>query len=224
MSALVILVNADPRVLRLLEALLTEDGYLVAAIDSFLEARDLLDSVTPDLLIADVRLERFNGLQLAIRCHFDHPGVPVVVTHVREDPVAEAEAKRYGVSFVAAPLDNPNFLPCVRSLLANRRMAQRPIRRWLRKPAPGPVELSVADGRATLVDMSYGGVRLAFDRPRDIPATLDITLPPLGVVVQANRIWIREDHGNHLSCGAEVVKAAEGDWRRFVDTLRSTQV
>jgi len=222
MSALVILVNADPRALRHLEALLTEDGYLVAAIDSFLEARDLLDSLTPDLLIADIRLERFNGLQLAIRSHFDHPDLPVIVTHVQEDAVAEAEAKRYGVSFVAAPVHNANFLPCVRSLVSGRRMAQRPIRRWHRKSVPGNIEVTVADGPAQLVDMSYGGVRLVFERPRSIPTTFDITLPPLGMTVQANRIWTREDQDHHVACGAAVVKATEDNWRRFVDTLRGT--
>jgi DNA-binding response OmpR family regulator len=221
MSALVILVNADPRALRHLEAMLSQDGYLVAAIDSFVEARELLESVTPDLLVADIRLERFNGLQLAIRSHFEHPDVPVIVTHVKEDPVAEAEARRYGVSFVAAPLENPNFLPSVRSLVDNRRETQRPMRRWPRKPVPGLVEVDAAAGRAQLVDMSYGGVRLAFDGPREIPTTFDIMLPLLGVSVQANRIWIRED-SDRLSCGAEVVKAAEENWRRFVDTLRGT--
>jgi DNA-binding response OmpR family regulator len=221
MSALVILVNADPRALRLLEAELSEDGYLVAAIDSFVEARDLLESVTPDLLIADIRLERFNGLQLAIRSHFDHPDVPVIVTHVREDPVAEAEAKRYGVSFVAAPLGNPKFLACVRSLVDSRRQSQRPMRRWPRRSVPGVVEVDAAAGRAQLVDMSYGGVRLSFPHPREIPTTFDIMLPPLGVKVQANRVWIRED-SDQFSCGAEVVKDAEPDWRRFVDTLRGT--
>jgi len=221
MSALVVLVNADPRALRHLESQLSEDGYLVAAIESFVEARDLLGSVTPDLLIADIRLERFNGLQLAIRSHFDHPDVPVIVTHVQEDAVVEAEAKRYGVSFIAAPLENPNFLPCVRSLVNGGRQVQRPMRRWPRKPVPGVVEVDAAAGRAQLVDMSYGGVRLVFDQPREIPTTFDIMLPPLGVTVQANRVWTRED-SDHLSCGAEVAKAAEDDWRRFVDTLRGT--
>jgi DNA-binding response OmpR family regulator len=220
MSALVILVNADPGALRHLEALLSEDGYMVAAIDSFPEARELLESVTPDLLIADIRLERFNGLQLAIRSHFEHPDVPVIVTHSQEDPVAEAEATRYGVSFIAAPLENPAFLQAVRSLADSRRQTQRPMRRWPRKSVLGVVEVSAAAGRAQLVDMSYGGLRLAFDHTPDIPTTFDITLPPpLGAVVQANRIWTRAD-SDRLSCGAEVVKAAEDDWRRFVDTLR----
>jgi DNA-binding response OmpR family regulator len=221
MSALIILVNADPRALRHLEALLSEAGYLVAAMESFLEAKDLLESVTPDLLIADIRLQRFNGLQLAIRSHFDHPDVPVIVTHAREDAVVEAEARRYGVSFIAAPLENPNFLRCVESLVATRRLAQRPIRRWLRKSVPGFVEVNAAAARAHVIDMSYGGMRLAFDGPREIPTTFDITLP-LGPTVQANRVWTRTYADDQFCCGAEVVKTAENDWRRFVDTLRGT--
>ena len=220
MSALVILVNADPRALRHMEAELSEEGYLVAALDSYLEAKELLDSVTPDLLIADIRLERFNGLQLAIRSHFEHPDIPVIVTHHQEDPVAEAEATRYGVSFIASPLENPAFLETVRSLVRSRRQTQRPMRRWPRKSVLGVVEVGAAASRAQLVDMSYGGLRLAFDHTQDIPTTFDIMLPPpLEVVVQANRIWTRED-SDRLSCGAEVVKAAEDQWRRFVDTLR----
>jgi len=220
MSALVVLVNADPRALRHLEALLSDGGYLVAALESYQGAKEMLDSVTPDLLIADIRLERFNGLQLAIRSHFEHPDIPVIVTHHEGDPVAEAEATRYGVSFIAAPLENPAFLPGVRSLVESGRHTQRPMRRWPRKSVPGVFEVSAAAGRAQLVDTSYGGLRLAFDHTRDIPTTFDITLPPpLDVVVQANRIWTRED-SDRLSCGAEVVKAAEDDWRRFVDTLR----
>jgi DNA-binding response OmpR family regulator len=219
MSALVILVNGDPGVLRQLEAQLAENGYVVMAIGTFIEARDLLDSVIPDLLVADIRLERFNGLQLAIRSHFEHPDVPVVVTHVEEDPVAEAEAKRYGVSFVAAPLENPAFLSFVRSLVDSRRQAHRTSRRWPRKSVPGIVEVDAAAARAQLVNMSYGGAHLAFEPPFVVPQIFDITLPPGGVVVRANRIWTRED-SDRLSCGAEVVEAGDNDWRGFVDALR----
>jgi DNA-binding response OmpR family regulator len=219
MSALVILVNADPRMLRRLEAQLSGNGYMVMAIDTFLEARDLLDSVIPDLLVADIRLERFNGLQLAIRCHFEHPDVPVVVTHIEEDPIAEAEARRFGVSFVGAPLDNPNFLSFVRSLVDGKRQTHRTVRRWPRKSVPGIVEVNAAAARAQIVNMSYGGARLAFEPPFVVPQIFDITIPTGGVIVRANRIWIRED-SDRLSCGAEVVEAGEQDWRGFVDALR----
>ena len=51
MRALVILVNADRRALRHTEALLSEAGHLVATIWSFVEAKKVLDSVIPDLLV-----------------------------------------------------------------------------------------------------------------------------------------------------------------------------
>jgi len=221
MSALVILVNADPRALRHTEALLSEQGYLVAAVTSYVKAAQLLESVTPDLLVADVRLGAYNGLQLAIRTRFDYPDVPVIVTHTCGDAVAEAEAKHYGAVFVSNPLDNPAFLPAVEAAIARRRRSQRPIRRWSRRAVPGVVEVNAAHSRAQILDMSYGGVRLAFADAPDLPTTFDITLPTANVTVKAHRVWTgRSDADDRFCCGAELVEAPEDDWRRFVDSLR----
>jgi DNA-binding response OmpR family regulator len=221
MSALVIVVNAEPRALRHTEALLSDQGYLVAALSSFVHAKQMLDSVTPDLLIADLHLERFNGLQLAIRSQQDHPDVPVIITFTREDPVAEAEAARYGAAFIAGPLENPDFLPCVEAAVAKRRLMQAPIRRWFRKPIEGVVEVDAAHARAHIVDMSYGGVRLAFTDMRQIPTTFDITLPPIGVTVKARRVWAaRSEADDQFCCGAELEEPAADDWREFVDSLQ----
>ncbi len=221
MSALVIVVNAEPRSLRHTEALLSEQGYLVAALSSFVHAKQMLDSVTPDLLIADLHLERFNGLQLAIQSQQDHPDVPVIITFTHEDPVAEAEATRFGATFIAAPLENPNFLRCIQSAVEKRRSLQAPIRRWFRKPITGVVEVDAAHARAQIVDMSYGGVRLAFSDARQIPTTFDITLPPIGVTVKARRVWARSEADDQFCCGAELAEPAANDWREFVDSLQS---
>ena len=137
MAALVILVNADPDVLWRTDALLSADGHLVAAVSSLAEAKKLLESVTPDVLVADVRLGVYNGLQLAIRSRLDHPNLPVIITNEWPDATFEAEAKRQGAIFVAAPLDNPEFLRIVRKAIAQSRRTQPAIRRWLRKPVPG---------------------------------------------------------------------------------------
>ena len=93
MPGLVVIVNADRQILRQTEAALSESGYSVTALSSYREAARLLESVTPDLLVTDICLGLFNGLQLAIYSRFDHPAVPVIVTHVQADPIFEAEAK-----------------------------------------------------------------------------------------------------------------------------------
>jgi len=220
MAALVILVNGDPDVLWRTDALLSEDGHLVAAVSTLAEARRLLESVTPDVLIADIRLGAHNGLQLAIRSRLDHPNLPVIITNEWPDAVFEAEAQRQGAIFVAAPLDNPEFLRIVREAIARSRRTQPAIRRWLRKQVPGPIAVNAADAFARIIDMSHGGVRLAFSQQADIPAVFDITLPQAGITVKAHRVWTgRSFTGAEQWCGAELEETATPSWRNFVDSL-----
>ena len=220
MAALVILVNADPDVLWRTDALLSADGHLVAAVSSLAEAKKLLESVTPDVLVADVRLGAYNGLQLAIRSRLDHPNLPVIITNEWPDATFEAEAKRQGAIFVAAPLDNPDFLRIVRNAIAQSRRTQPAIRRWLRKPVPGTMHVNAGDALAQIVDMSHGGVKLAFSQQADIPDVFDITLPQMGITVKAHRVWTgRSFTSNEQLCGAELDEIATPSWRQFVDSL-----
>jgi DNA-binding NtrC family response regulator len=222
MSSLVILVHTDSRTLRHTEALLSEQGLLVAALSSLPDAKRLLNSVMPDLLIAELRLDRYNGLQLAIRSSQDHPDVPVIITSRYPDAIAEAEAKQYGAAFVVAPLENRAFLPAVRNALDSRRRAQRPIRRWLRRPVSAAVELGVAHTRATILDVSYGGVRLAVRDAETLPTTFFITVPSENVKVAAHRVWTADSAtDDQVYCGAELAEADTERWRRFVDSLHA---
>jgi DNA-binding response OmpR family regulator len=221
MGALIIVVSADERTLRRTETLLCEHGYLVGTASSFVEGQELLDSVTPDLLIADLRLDEYNGLQLATKSHLAHPGVAVIiVTSTDDDWWAEGEAKRHGATFIANPLENPGFLPRVRAALDSRRAAQKPMRRWFRNSVAGPLPVHAASGRAEIVDVSYGGVRLAFSGPRVIPATFEIRLPRGDVTVRARCVWTRSAVDRQFYCGAELAKDAARPWREFVDALQ----
>ena len=219
MAALVILVNADPNVLRRTDALLSGDGHLVAAVSSLAEARKLLESVTPDVLVADIRLDAYNGLQLAIRSRMDHPNLPVIITNEWPDAAFEAEARRHGAMFVPAPLDNPDFLRIVRTAIAQSRRTQPSIRRWSRKLVLGTVKVNAADALAQIIDMSHGGVRLAFSQQADIPAVFDITLPQAGITVKAHRVWTnRSFSSDEQWCGAELEETATASWKNFVDS------
>jgi DNA-binding NtrC family response regulator len=119
-ASLVVLVHTHPDVLLRAEALLCDAGYAVVSASSFHAARKALDCVEPDLLIADVRLDDFNGLHLAILSRLEHPGTPIIITHVCPDSMLENEARRCDAAFVVNPLANPDFLPSVRSALAAR--------------------------------------------------------------------------------------------------------
>ena len=120
MASLVVLVHTNPDVLRRAEALLYDAGYAVVSAASFHAARKALDCVEPDLLIADVRLDDFNGLHLAILSRLDHPRTAVIITHTYPDSMLELEARRCEAAFVVDPLANPDFLPSVRAALAEK--------------------------------------------------------------------------------------------------------
>jgi DNA-binding response OmpR family regulator len=220
MGALIIVVSADAGVLRRTEVLLSEHGHLVGLASSFVEGQQLLDSVTPDLLVVDLHLDDFNGMQLAIQCHLHRPDVAVIITSTTIDSVAEAEAARYGAAFIAAPLENPDFLPCVQAALAGRRPEQKPMRRWFRSSVVGVTTVYATSGRAQIVDMSYGGVQLAFSGPRVIPPTFEITLPRGGGTVQARCVWTRSTADAQFYCGAELAEDSADSWREYVDALQ----
>src|SRR5262245_4666925 len=111
----ILLVNADPFALSRIETLLFNQGYGVVAVTSFEVGSELLRTLAPDMLIADVRLEAYNGLHLAARSHFALAARPIIVTHVLHDPVLERYAHALGASFIVNPLENPDFPRQVRS-------------------------------------------------------------------------------------------------------------
>ena len=66
MSARVLIVEDDPATRNGLTELVANAGYETRALATFEEGLRALRTDTPDLLIADVRLGAYNGLQLLV--------------------------------------------------------------------------------------------------------------------------------------------------------------
>ncbi len=221
MAALIVLVSAVPRALRRIDAILSDAGYLVAAVPSPAEAQYLLDSVTPDLLLVDVRLNLAGGARLAIRSRLERPALPVIVAHESDEPGVDADAKRLGAAFVRASAERPELLLLVGAAIERHRRAQAPVRRWARRRAPVSVRVRAGDTPAQVINMSHGGVQLAIEDGRDVPPAFDITLPHTGTTIRARRAWLSHPTNEPATCGAEIDEAARLVWRHFVDTLPS---
>ena len=121
----ILLVNADPLGLGRIETLLFDQGYAVVAVSTFEMGSELLRTLAPDMLVADVRLDAFNGLHLAARSRFNQPGRPVVVTHASYDPVLDKHARDLGAAFIVKPLENPEFARHLRAVFAEQRCTER---------------------------------------------------------------------------------------------------
>ena len=221
MPALILLVSSDPPVRHRTDVLLSEAGHLVASASSLQQAKRLLDTVYPDLVIADVRLDAFNGLHIALRCRTDHPLLPVIITHNVADPILQAEAQRLGAAFIVKPLENPEFLRRVKDAIEEHRRRQQPIRRWPRKQVGSPLDAELAARPARICDVSYGGLRLAMDDEEQVPKVFDLKVPARGLTVRMRSVWtFRSPVTDEVWCGAELIDVGALEttgWREFVD-------
>lgn len=222
--ALVFVVSSDAATLRRTEALLAEQGNLVSVAASFPAARDLLRAARPDLLIADLRLEAFNGLHLAVFGRAQFPQLQVIITNPEPSEPFKAEAAKLGAVFFSRTLGESAFIELVRSVLSNASGEASRIRQWPRKRTTSDLEAQIAGEPAHVVDVSYGGLRLAFNGERDVPAEFELTLPAANVTLRAQRVWTtRSATGDdELWCGVTVAPGGELpplEWRDFVDNV-----
>ena len=97
----ILLVEDDAATRKGLDALLTAAGYHVVEVAGFNEARHALVSAHPHLVLTDIRLGEFNGLQLLA---LSPTPIPAIVVTGFADPVLEETARSFGAVFVLKPI------------------------------------------------------------------------------------------------------------------------
>ena len=114
----ILIVDDDRPVLRYLTEILQDAGYDTLTCSRFQDAKALLATTRPALLLTDIRLGAFNGLQLAFFARDHHPGLPVVVLTGYEDPTLREEARRSGAEFLVKPLTRAALVEAVQTALS----------------------------------------------------------------------------------------------------------
>ena len=161
MPSKVLIVDDDKTTREGLAEFLEEAGYEAVAVGTFEDATRVLRTSPPDLLIADVRLGPFNGLQLVIS---SPKPIPAIIITGFADPVLESDARRRGADYVLKPVSPARLLDLVAQKLAAAGPGFGTPRRWERKPVIGGLPISVDDTPARIVDVSYGGLRFEMQR------------------------------------------------------------
>jgi DNA-binding NtrC family response regulator len=103
MKVKILVVDDAAPVRHMLKELLAGAGYDVLAAGSFEEGRQLADSANPDLMLIDVRLGEYNGLQLAVRERVNHPERPIIVMTGHSDLASARRAAMCTVFKVVNP-------------------------------------------------------------------------------------------------------------------------
>lgn len=219
MPSKVLIVDDDKTTREGLAEFLEEAGYEAVAVGTFEDATRVLRTSPPDLLIADVRLGPFNGLQLVISS--PHP-IPAIIITGFADPVLEADARRRGADYVLKPVSPSRLLDLVAQKLAAAKPGFGTPRRWERKPVIGGLPISIGDTPARIVDVSYGGLRFEMQREQAkdgaLPESLSITLPNTQLSVKAKLVWENLIGDGTWMCGAALFQETP-EWHGLVDAI-----
>jgi two-component system, OmpR family, phosphate regulon response regulator OmpR len=110
----ILLVDEDAGSRRACVEILRRASYRVTSAASFEEARRAL-ARRPDVLITDVRLGAYNGLQLVIRGRALNPRLVPVVTGFPDASLKE-EAARLGAAYLETPIEPARLLRSITAL------------------------------------------------------------------------------------------------------------
>jgi DNA-binding response OmpR family regulator len=110
MSKRVLIVDDEADVLETLAELVSAGGYEVVTRTSFEEARKDITNDPPDILVTDVRLGPFNGLQLAVLMRAMRPDGPIIVLSAYDDPTLRIEAAHCQATYLTKPVSRKELL------------------------------------------------------------------------------------------------------------------
>ena len=100
----VFVVDDEPALAESLRLGLQSHGHDVEMSRSFEEARRRLLDEDFDVLVTDVRLGAFNGIQLAVIARDKSPTMRIIVFSGYDDPVLKDEADRLGGTYLLKPV------------------------------------------------------------------------------------------------------------------------
>ena len=109
----VLIVDDDEAVLDMFTGILRLVGHEVTSFSRFESAKAYLSVAKPDVLISDVRLGAFNGLQLVVFAKLQHPEMIAIVLTGFDDPVLRTEAAHAGASYLVKPIDSETILDLI---------------------------------------------------------------------------------------------------------------
>lgn len=113
---LVLVVDDDEMIRRLVRAVLEADEFEVAEARDGEAALDLASRAEPSVVVLDVMMPGLDGVEVCRR--LDHDKVKVVILTARDDPKLEAEAKLAGAdAFMTKPFAPMELLDLVGELM-----------------------------------------------------------------------------------------------------------
>jgi CheY-like chemotaxis protein len=219
----ILIVDDDPAAQYQTIRLLQQRDYALTTAWTLEDAYARLVEMPFDLIVAGTRIGSLSGLQFVLSARSRVPEVAGLLIAPQREHIPEMEAWRYGVVPVVLPLEPEHFLMTVAETLASIGRRQR----WPRKQMPGEVAVTVEGATGRILDVSYGGLRLAIaGESYDLRDQVRVDIPSAGLRVNGQLVWsARGPDGATCLCGIAIVGEHHPVpiWQEFVDGLESAR-
>ncbi len=129
-SAKVLVVDDDPEQLALLDTLLTPNGLVLTLVDNPRRFWEMLEETHPDLIILDLDMPEFSGLDLCRMLRNDPQceGLPVLFMTVRTEPEVIEEIFAAGADdYVPKPVIGPELLTRISNRLERAQLRRETV-------------------------------------------------------------------------------------------------
>ncbi|HEY73141.1 MAG: hypothetical protein B6I35_03245 [Anaerolineaceae bacterium 4572_32.2] len=135
MSAIILVVDDNPELVDGVKLTLEMEEYQVLSATNGVEAMNVLERITPDLILADIMMPEMDGYELYERVHSDPRWVqvPFIFLTAKTDKADIRRGKEMGVDdYITKPFDPQDIVAAIRGRL--KRLAE-----VTGRPAPGDV-------------------------------------------------------------------------------------
>ncbi len=116
----ILVVDDDPVVVRMVEALLKNKGYEVIISRDGLEALARIKKDDPDLVVLDILMPEINGYDVCCELRFnrDFKKIPILILSETEKELDAETEKRANIKYLHKPFEKDEFLKEIDLLLA----------------------------------------------------------------------------------------------------------
>lgn len=119
----ILIVDDTTTHLMLMQSVLEEDGYLVEVSNDPVQALEMMDKYTYNLVLLDVMMPGMDGFQVleSLRMRYSQEQLPVVVISAKTDSWSIKQALDKGANdYITKPINLFNIKSKIKDLLANK--------------------------------------------------------------------------------------------------------
>jgi nitrogen regulation protein NR(I) len=152
----ILIIDDDDQLRKSFEKLLSEEGYAVASAASGEAGLEITQSMSPDLVIADIRLPGINGLETYRAIRELDPKLPVIIMTAYGTTETAIEATKMGAfDYILKPFDVPEMLAVIKQALEAGRFMRSPVKMDVK---PDDISLEAIVGRSKPMQDVYKAI------------------------------------------------------------------